>query len=261
MYRIGRLALAVAAVSLCSAELRAQAVETRTDVRVDSPDAVRVERERVRVDRNRWDWLEDRDGMYLAATAGYTMPTDPDFELPISTPIFSDTISDELRMDEGVSATVAIGRYYGPWRFEVEGGYRYNEFDYAASGPVPGFGTGTLALDGDFQTITAMLNVYFDIPLNDRWNVYLGAGAGAAFTTADFDATFAAGGITFSGSERDDDTVFAYQGMAGVSYAATERLVITLGYRLFHTTDYSFGDLDVDSPWIHTAEIGFRWSL
>ena len=55
--------------------------------------------------------------------------------------------------------------------------------------------------------------MYFDAA--KRWAVYIGGGIGAAYLD----------------TEGDDDTVFAYQGSLGFSFAATPNVVLSLGYQ------------------------------
>lgn len=203
----------------------------------------------------------ERSGLYLSLTGGYTMPDQSDFSAKEETPIFTGRAKGQTDLDDGWMAGGAIGAYAGIFRFEFEGAYRSNDFDRKRNVQVTG-GTGELKFDGDIESITTMVNAYIDIPLADRWTIYVGGGVGAAFTKADYETKLIGPtGATFKRSGDPEDTQFAYQGMAGIGYKATDKMTITLGYRIFHTNDYSFDRVDVDSPWIQAAEIGLRWDL
>ena len=48
---------------------------------------------------------------------------------------------------------------------------------------------------------------------------------------------------------------------AGLGWQLADGVTGTLGYRAFTTSDYEFDIGDVDSPLIHSAEIGLRFDL
>ncbi len=111
-----------------------------------------------------------------------------------------------------------------------------------------GEGVGT-SVDGEIEATTVMANVYFDVWFGPqrRWALYLGGGAGAAYLDASFDVL---------GSE--DDTVFAYQGSTGISFAATQNVVLSLGYQYLATEDPDFGGVDAEYQ-THNAVVGARF--
>jgi outer membrane protein OmpA-like peptidoglycan-associated protein len=112
--------------------------------------------------------------------------------------------------------------------------------------------------------------VLYDIPLTQRLTFSVGAGAGAARTHLD------APNAGFPGPNApvdDHDWNFAWQGIAGLSYAVTDRIDLTLNYRYFRVEDADFqGVLLLGGPPIpanhnfdpienHTVTIGLRFDL
>ena len=134
--------------------------------------------------------------MYLSGTAGYTVPDDPDVEFSVGS-------SGELDMDDGLRRLAGSGLEHEAFRVEAEAGYRLNDFDVSFPG-------GLITADGDLETLSGMVNLYYDFGLGDRWSIYIGGGVGAAYTTIDLEG------------ETNNDTVLAYQGMVGVGYAFSD---------------------------------------
>lgn len=97
--------------------------------------------------------------------------------------------------------------------------------------------TPSLQLLGDdeheFEIIPVTLNIKFDRALTGNFGLYLGAGAGVAFT--DYNIDFAGGG-NFS----EEEESFYGQVFAGVSFHATQQLELFAGARWVY--------LDYDSP-------------
>ncbi|MEM9234986.1 MAG: outer membrane beta-barrel protein, partial [Pseudomonadota bacterium] len=88
---------------------------------------------------------------------------------------------------------------------------------------------------------------------------YIGAGIGVGFVDVDYSPS----GV---GIISDDDTRFAYQAMAGASYAMTEQTALfgEVSYR--GTTDVEVttvlfpGELDIENRGV-TAEVGVRFTF
>ncbi len=140
-----------------------------------------------------------------------------------------------------------------PFRYEVEGAFRTNDFDLsedlqsALGGDV----------EGDFHAISAMGNVYVDVPVTERVEIYVGGGIGVAFVTVDL--TLNSGFGTFS--DEVDDTVVAYQFLIGAAFRVRERVSITTGYRMWSTGNLEFDFTEFEAPVVHTAEIGLRFEF
>ncbi len=144
------------------------------------------------------------------------------------------------------------------FRAELEVGYRRNEIEGLREiGPVPG----ALSPDGDLSEFTVMANLLYDIPLGQRLTLTVGAGVGV--DQADLDV----GVLGFN----DDEWVFAYQGIAGLSYAIGDQTQLFVNYRYLHADapEYTaavaantvqqtsfLGDLGK-----HTATLGLRFAF
>jgi outer membrane protein OmpA-like peptidoglycan-associated protein len=144
----------------------------------------------------------------------------------------------------GALGTVGYG-FRGPFRVELEGGYRHNEFDNTS--PVP-----------ELNEWSVMANVLYDISLTDKLALSLGAGAGADHFN------FEVPGFAFD----EGDWSFAYQGIAGLSYELTDRLDVFANYRYFRVNQPDVSGpssgpatrtFEFDDPVKHTATIGLRY--
>lgn len=113
---------------------------------------------------------------------------------------------------------------------------------------------------GSASSWALMGNVFYDFNRDGRFQPYLGVGVGAARVTVGID-----------GAQEAEDTGLAYQALAGISYAASERLNFDLGYRYFMAPDIdasetfsSFGIANADSSvdYEHQAvTLGVRWQF
>jgi opacity protein-like surface antigen len=141
-----------------------------------------------------------------------------------------------------------VGYDFGMFRAEGEIGYRKNDVDKFSA-----FGV-SVAGSGDIDTLSFMVNGYFDIETQSGLTPFFGAGIGYAKISAN---DFSVGGIDI-GSE--DDTVLAYQFGIGTGYSVTESLIIDLGYKYFVTEDPEFGDTKVEYN-SHNIAIGIRYAF
>ncbi|NOT38962.1 MAG: OmpA family protein [Alphaproteobacteria bacterium] len=161
--------------------------------------------------------------------------------------------------DTGWAIFGSLGYAFGNnMRAELELGYRQNEIESLREiFPVPG----ALAPDGDLSEFTVMANLLYDIPLGRHLTLTVGAGVGADQANLD------AGVLGFD----DGEWVFAYQGIAGLSYAIGDQTQIFVNYRYLHadapeyTTGIAantvqhtafLGDLGK-----HTATLGLRFAF
>ncbi len=168
-------------------------------------------------------------GFYVGVGAGLNYMPDMDVD--------GAGISDSIDLGAGVAATVTAGYKFGGPRVELEAGYRHNEAD---SCPVAG-------CDGRYQTWTLMANALYDFQTGTGLTPYVGVGIGGARTSV---------------KDLDHDYVFAYQGIAGVSYRVTPEIDIYADYRYFGTPDLELesgaGKVDVENS-SHTGLVGMRW--
>lgn len=114
-------------------------------------------------------------------------------------------------------------------RFEIELTYReadYDDFSNAAIAPA--------GLGGSIETYVGMANAYYDFYNETNWTPYVGAGLGIAQQNVD----------SLTLQLDDEDTVLAYQAMAGVAHKIDpyENVHVGFGYRYFGTEDPEITD-------------------
>lgn len=125
----------------------------------------------------------------------------------------------DFDFDNDWSGHAAAGyAFKNGFRVEAEGAYRQNDLS---------------DIKGDATATAAMANLYYDFNRDGAIQPYVGIGVGGA----KIDVSGAAASlVTFD----DNDTVAAYQGMAGVAIPLTDRLDLDVGYRYFKAPDASF---------------------
>lgn len=159
--------------------------------------------------------------------------------------------SGTVRYDVGPTGSLSAGYGFGAIRAEVEGTYLSND--------VSGVGGAGLSNPGGYaRTWGFLVNGFYDINTGTPFTPYLGVGIGAGFVHASL--TSSNKGTIYDG----DDTTFAYQGIAGVSYAVTPQLSLTADYRYLATTDATVKS--GSTSWNvqnanHIITAGFRWAL
>ena len=153
-----------------------------------------------------------------------------------------------IEFDSGWAVLSSVGYGMNGFRVELEGGYRANEF---ASTP------------GSFNEWSAMVNFLYDIRVTNTVRLSLGAGAGGDFANLKLDA------INFD----EDQWNFAYQGIAGLSYALSKRLDLVVNYRYLRVVEPEFDgqgrqstvngtwNITLDDVVKHTATIGLRYAF
>lgn len=164
------------------------------------------------------------DGFYVGAGAGVNLLRDADSTFT------GDTTADEtLDFETGFAGALSAGYKFGfGLRPELELSYRRNRLDAFDE-------SGLDANDGAVRSLALLANVVYDINTGTAFTPYIGAGIGFARLWAD-DIRDGADIVRVD----DSDNVLAYQGIVGVSYAATENLNLTLDYRYFATKDPKF---------------------
>lgn len=135
----------------------------------------------------------------------------------------------KFEFDTGVRFDGAIGYQWNPWLgTEFETGFIYNEFQHVN--------------DASLWGIPLMVNLVLTVPIpNSRVVPYAGAGIGGVVSALDFNDTFIStpqGGIFVDGYE--DDTVFGWQGFAGLKFILNEQFDINLSYKYLYTDSPSF---------------------
>ena len=180
---------------------------------------------------------------YVSGNVGAVWVVDSDLSL------YGEDTGAELSFDTGYGVTGALGYAfprdvsYG-YRTEIELGYRENDTD-----KVSAKGFVSESIDGDVSTISVMANVFLEFMPEGTFSPFVGAGIGFANVEGDFDD---------GGSE--DDTVLAYQGIAGVAFPLSQNLKIDVQYRYFGTDDPEFDDLEAEYG-THNAMLGLRYGF
>ena len=196
--------------------------------------------------------LAETNGWYVGAETGLNVV--PDLKVK------NDRLSGKESNDLGYGVVGSAGYGFGPIRVEGELGWRQNGVDKltAAVGNANAKGNGK----GSIDALTLMSNVYYDVNTGTAWTPYIGAGIGAADLIAD---KVRSNGYTISD---DNDWVFAYQGIAGVSYALNEKVSLNADYRYLRTTEANFsGDSSIGGGsakatyQAHSVFVGFTYKF
>ncbi|QQE12519.1 porin family protein [Planctomycetota bacterium] len=143
---------------------------------------------------------------------------------------------------------LAIGARKGLLRGEFEVSGQMSKFDVD---------NGSSEADGDFLAVNFLSNAYYDMPVTEKLDFYIGGGAGFTWYTADLEAKY--GGLKEIKTE--EDFVFSYHVDLGVSYWLDKQSEIFGGYRYFSTADPVFDDLRFEAPEYHTLQVGLRYNF
>ncbi|MFE0759077.1 OmpA family protein [Inquilinus sp. NPDC058860] len=202
-------------------------------------------------------------GIYLGAGAGVNIRQDQKWT-------FDDPITDghaDVSFDTAPAGNIYIGYDFGAIRADLEGSFRqndigttklsYDSFRLNRFITVPGADDVKVNIKGHERTIGLMANVYYDFEFGSPFVPYVGGGIGVGFNTwkvkaKDFNIDF-----------EYDSPLFAYQGIAGVSYYITPKLAANLEYRYFGETDAEFTSgstkVKLDAPANHTILLGIKY--
>jgi OOP family OmpA-OmpF porin len=146
----------------------------------------------------------------------------------------------------GLGLLGALGmRFENGFRVEFEVGYRYEDTKKAAG----------IHTDGNTSLLNFGPNVLYDIRTGSRLTPYVGLGVGGA--DIGYHTTLPGNSIDNTGLS------FAYQGIAGVAYALSDRLQVTADYRYIRALPASVplasgGSVDANYH-AHTVMVGLRW--
>ena len=134
----------------------------------------------------------------------------------------------EATFDSGATGGGAIGyRSDNSWRLEFEFTHRSNAFDDVQWNRFGKFGN--FPTSGKNETRSYMVNLIGELPdpEDDHLFLFVGAGLGAAHFK--FKNVTDGDGTQFT----ENDTSFAFQFLIGVEAALTERVAMSLSYKLF----------------------------
>lgn len=176
---------------------------------------------------------------YVAAGGGLTLVEDADLDDPAG--------SGELSFDDGFGLFAAFGNRYQNLRAEIEVGYRANDLDRVSLD-----GLGSSSVEGDAETISLMANAFFDLLDGMAVQPFVGGGLGVASVDLEIDEP----GL----QQSEDDTVFAWQLMAGVGFPLSTNIVFDVQYRFFATADPEFDGTEAEYM-THNVFGGLRYSF
>lgn len=168
------------------------------------------------------------EGWYVRGDVGYSVDGQVDAEFNDGEENFSATAD----LDNDWMAAGGVGYAYGNgFRTEAELAYRNNEI--------------TDLSGADVEAKSVMINGFYDFNRAGRFQPYLGVGVGYA----EVDAGAA------------NDSNWAWQAMAGVGAALSDRLTLDVGYRFFRVDDLQFGPI-TNANYEHQAvTVGLRYQL
>ena len=183
------------------------------------------------------------DGFYVGGAAGVNFASDAKTN--------NARTSDDVKFNTGAAGALSLGYGYGNgFRSEFEGSIRNNGVSSLKNGSLN-------SPSGSTTTWGLMVNGLYDFNTGTAFTPYVGAGIGLALTNSKLSGSNVS---RYSGT----DTQFAYQGIAGVSYAFNPNLSLTADYRYFATTDNTYSS--TPSNWTvsnsnHTILVGLRWTF
>lgn len=187
--------------------------------------------------------LAQPQGFYLGLGGGANWTSDSDAEGP--------RINSTIDFDTGWLGSLSGGYSFANGiRTEFETAYRSNSVDSVSN---------AIGAQGDATSWALMGNLYYDFRNSSRFTPYVGVGLGTVNVDAD-------GVVPATGARiNDNDWAFAYQGIAGVSFAATDALSVFGDYRYLRAHDPEFTTTDnrnVEADYAnHGVMIGLRYSF
>jgi opacity protein-like surface antigen len=158
----------------------------------------------------------------------------------------------------GHGAAAAFGYYLGSFRIEAELGFkrhsndRYYPRDLFFATVLPGYAGEE---GGRSDRLTFMANVFYDFSLNDRWDYYLGGGAGVMSFSG------RAGSTGFTHNDYSHVNRFAGQVLTGFAYHVTPRIAVTLSYRFAAAEKAYARGFFIYTRDFNSLELGLRFKL
>lgn len=187
------------------------------------------------------------DGWYAGAEAGVNFVPSLKFRMP-------DNKNWTQKQDPGYAISGDVGYGFGPVRVEGELTWRQNDLSKIVDS------LGTASGDGNINALSVMGNVFYDIDTGTKFTPYVGVGAGGLNLGEDHVHTR---GVMLT---NDGDLRFAYQGIAGVSYAVNDQLSIKADYHYIRADEVRFttetaydGNTGKGNYQAHSVMVGFTW--
>jgi outer membrane protein OmpA-like peptidoglycan-associated protein/opacity protein-like surface antigen len=197
----------------------------------------------------------DTQGWYLGLGGGWSTldTTRVDIGVPFGPG------SGKIQFGDNAAVDLTGGYKFYSFPLRLEGEVRYADYD-ATHLEVDGFRVADLS--GDAGVVSFFANALYDIPMSRHFGITLGGGVGAAIFDPDSNDVF---GDQIRGSQ----TVFTWQGIAGLTFALSDRWEIEADYRYqgIEGTDHDFifagltSPIDIHSKSVQSAMLSLRWYL
>jgi OmpA-OmpF porin, OOP family len=160
--------------------------------------------------------------------------------------------STSIGLKTGLAGAAAVGYAFGNGlRAELELAHRRSKVGAAAAGQ------GT---NGSLDATSLMINGLYDIATGTSFVPFVGVGAGGARMRANNLGTLTSGASVGGG-----DTVFAYQGIAGLDYHVDANWALGASYRYFATQKSDIGTNAATKASVpfrdHAVLLGMRWNF
>lgn len=191
----------------------------------------------------------DLSGWYLRADAGYRATTSKEAVATAGFPPPTDN-----RVGNSFYGGIGAGFKWGQIRTDLTADYG-SEASYTGTGAAA-------AATARIQTITGLVNAYYDIGTWWGFTPYIGAGAGVARVTVSEYQSLTTPPLSSVGSNGRYN--FAWALMTGVNYQLLRNLSVDVGYRFLDQGDAKTGSdlsgsLLLKNLQSHEARIGLRW--
>ena len=176
-----------------------------------------------------------QQGLYVGLLGGYTFSPDASWSNDDSDDEFDYNSDYDLDVQEtGIFGVKFGGIAPPPTNFlsaELEYSYLNPNIDRTE---LVTAGTDYSALEGDIKLHNFMLNIILKYP-EGRIHPYAGFGIGASYFDLSVTTTSNLDGVNYSERRSVDDTVFAWQVLAGIDIDLTDNLLLDIGCRYFDT--------------------------
>jgi opacity protein-like surface antigen len=214
----------------------------------------------------------------LDAGAAFVMDFNLKTESPLQLPfleglgpvIVPSDFQQRISMDPGVRVNGSFGvRFWRNLHLEIQPGWIWSSGSapavFETLGPDPENPVFTIDVtrsDIELTQIPILGNIVGIVPINDRWNVRVGLGAGVVFSNLCVDYTIdyfndSDYGRINAKSDSDYDVSFAYQVKASLEYSVTEDLAVGIGYQFLGVGETYWELLggEVSTPTLYTHSV------
>ena len=210
------------------------------------------------------DMMGSDEGFYISAAYSAALPGERDLIQG------NDTIAAGTEFGF-LGGRFGVGYMIAGFRPEVSAGYRsatVNSLKVTKSdltAPAVELLNKTLAdadISGTITSIDLAASVYYDIDTGTEVSAYIGAGGGMSQVSVKAENV----GSFVVSQYNDSAWALSFQGAAGIGYAVTEDLTLTLGYRLIGTMEANFSKYETNKAKTgmtlnHNGELGLRFSF